>query len=80
MFGAGLCGNLRGLFCGVRHDASMNGWIQETPRQKIAFQGQGTGFSLRLKRNCSISPARLTVEVCESDSVRRHEFNPARAS
>ena len=58
----------------------MNGWIQETPRQEIAFQGQGTGFSLRLKRNCSISPARLTVEVCESDSVRRHEFNPARAS
>lgn len=119
----------------------MNGWIQETPRQAIAFQGQGPGFSLLLKRNCSISPAgllwvyglvaavtlgiaaafaalgawvilpfagielaalgiafavngrhaadyerielgdgRLTVEVCESDSVRRHEFNPARAS
>lgn len=119
----------------------MNGWIQETPRQEIAFQGQGPEFSLLLKRNCSISPARLlwvyglvaavtlgiaaafaalgawvilpfagvelvalgiafavngrhaadyeriqleagrlTVEVCESDSIRRHEFNPARAS
>jgi uncharacterized membrane protein len=119
----------------------MNGWIQETPRQEIALQGQGPGFSLLLKRNCSISPAgllwvygliaavtlgiaavfaalgawvilpfagvelvalgiafavngrhaadyerirlgegSLTVDVCESDSVRRHEFNPARAS
>ena len=119
----------------------MNGWIQETPRRELAFQGQGSGFSLLLKRNCSISPAgllwvygliaavtlgiaavfaalgawvilpfagievvalgiafalngrhaadyerielgagSLTVEVCESDSVRRHEFSPARAS
>ena len=119
----------------------MNGWIQEIPRRELAFQGQGSGFSLLLKRNCSISPAgllwvygliaavtlgiaavfaalgawvilpfagievvalgiafalngrhaadyerirldgdSLTVEVCESDSVRRHEFNPARAS
>ncbi|MBS0337082.1 MAG: DUF2244 domain-containing protein [Proteobacteria bacterium] len=119
----------------------MKGWIQELPRQEFAFQGRGPGFSLLLKRNCSISPAglmwaygaiaavtlgvaaafavlgawmvlpfagievvalgiafamngrhaadyeriqlaggRLLVEVCESDSVRRHEFNPARAS
>jgi uncharacterized membrane protein len=119
----------------------MNGWSQDFPRQELAFQGQGSGFSLLLKRNCSISPAglmlafgliaivtlgiaavfaalgawlvlpfagieivglgiafglngrhaadyeriqlgegRLMVEVCESDSIRRHEFNPARAS
>ena len=119
----------------------MNGCIQEMPRREFAFQGQGPGFDLLLKRNCSISPAgllwvygliaavtlgiaavfaalgawvilpfagievvalgiafalngrhaadyerielgagSLTVEVCESDSVRRHEFNPARAS
>jgi len=119
----------------------MTGWIQEFPRQEFAFQGHGSGFSLLLKRNCSISPAGLlwvygliaavtlgiaavfatlgawvilpfagielavlgiafavngrhaadyerielgggvlVVEVCETDSVRRHEFNPARAS
>ena len=119
----------------------MNGWSQEIPRQKLAFQGQGSGFSLLLKRNCSISPSgllwvfgviavatmgiaaafaalgawmilpfagieivalgiafalngrhagdyeriqlgegSLRVEVRESDSVRCHEFNPARAS
>jgi len=119
----------------------MNGWSQEFPRHELVFQGQGPGFSLLLKRNCSISPAGLmlvfggiavvtlgiaaifaalgawlilpfagievaglgiafalngwhaadyeriqlgedclTVEVCESDSIRRHEFNPARAS
>lgn len=119
----------------------MKSWSQEIARQEFAFQGQGTGFSLLLKRNCSISPSgliwvygliaavtlgialafaalgawmvlpfagieivalgiafalngrhaadyeriqfgedRLLVEVCESDSVRRHEFNPARAS
>ena len=119
----------------------MNGWSQGFPRQELAFQGQGSGFSLLLKRNCSISPASLMlvfgviavvtlgiaavfaalgawlilpfagieivglgiafalngrhaadyeriqfgegclmVEVCESDKVRRHEFNPARAS
>ena len=119
----------------------MNGWSQEFPRQELAFQGQGSGFSLLLKRNCSISPAglmlmfgaiaivtlgiaavfaaigawlilpfagievmglgiafvlngrhaadyerirleegRLMVEVCESDSIRRHELDPARAS
>jgi len=118
----------------------MNGWSQEFPCRKLAFQGQGSGFSLLLKRNCSISPSgllwaygliaivtlaiavffaalgawmilpfagleilclgvaflmngrhaadyerialeegRLLVEVCESDSIRRHEFNPARA-
>ena len=37
----------------------MNDWIQETPRREFAFQGQGSGFSLLLKRNCSISPAGL---------------------
>jgi len=119
----------------------MNGWSQEFPRQQLAFQGQGSGFSLLLKRNCSISPSalmwaygsiavvtlgiaagfatlgawvilpfagieilalgvafalngrhagdyehiqlgegRVKVEVCVSDSVRRHEFNAARAS
>ena len=35
----------------------MNGWSQEFPRQELAFQGQGSGFSLLLKRNCSISPS-----------------------
>ena len=141
MFGAGLCGNLRGLYCAVQNDAAMKSWSQEIVRQEFAFQGQGTGFSLLLKRNCSISPSgliwvygliaavtlgialafaalgawmvlpfagieivalgiafalngrhaadyeriqlaegRLLVEVCESDSVRRHELNPARAS
>src|SRR6185436_7494573 len=130
---------MRALFR-CRQDASMNGWSQEFPRQQLAFQGQGSGFSLLLKRNCSISPSglvwaygliaiatlgiagafaalgawlilpfagieivglgvafaltgrhaadyerirlgdgRLCVEVCESDLVRRHEFNPARA-
>jgi len=129
-----------GFFLQCRHDAFMNGWYQEIPRQDLAFQGQGSGFSLLLKRNCSISPSgllvvfgaiatvtigiatgfallgawmvlpfagleivglgiafalngrhaadyeriefaggRLWVEVCESDEVRRHEFNPARA-
>jgi len=119
----------------------MNGWSQDFPRQELAFHGQGSGFSLLLKRNCSISPAglmlafgliaivtlgiaaafaalgawlvlpfagleiaglgiafglngrhagdyeriqlgegRLMVEVCESDSIRRLELNPARAS
>lgn len=119
----------------------MNGWNQGSPRQTLAFQGQGPGFSLLLKRNCSISPADLlwvfgaiagvtlgiaavfaalgawmilpfagievlalgfafawngrhagdyerielgesglNVEVCESDSVARHEFNTAWAS
>jgi uncharacterized membrane protein len=37
----------------------MNGWSQEIPRQELAIQGQGSGFSLLLKRNCSISPAGL---------------------
>ena len=119
----------------------MNGWSQEIPRQELAFQGQGSGFSLLLKRNCSISPSGLLwafgwiavvtmgiaaafaavgawvilpfagieivalgiafginarhagdyeriqlgegsvkVEVCESDSIRCHEFNAAWAS
>jgi uncharacterized membrane protein len=119
----------------------MNGWSQEIPRQELAIQRQGSGFSLLLKRNCSISPSgllwvfgliavvtlgiaaafaaagawmilpfagieivalgiafalngrhagdyeriqlgedSLRVEVCESDSVRYHEFNKARAS
>jgi uncharacterized membrane protein len=119
----------------------MNGWSHEFPRQALAFQGQGSGFSLLLKRNCSISPAglmaaygaiaivtlgiavgfallgawmilpfagleiaalgiafalngrhaadyeriqlekgRLLVEVCESERIRRHECDPARAS
>lgn len=119
----------------------MNGWSQEIPCQKLAFHGQGPGFSLLLKRNCSISPrglmwvygviamvtmgiaaafaafgawmilpfagievvglgiafalngrhaadyeriqldeCRVRVEVCESDSVRCHEFIRAGAS
>lgn len=119
----------------------MNGWSQEHPRQDLEFKGQGSGFSLLLKRNCSISPSgllwaygsvavvtigiaaafavlgawmilpfagievlglgvaflligrhagdyerielgdgSLKVEVCESDSVRCHEFNAAWAS
>jgi len=119
----------------------MNTWSQEFARQDLVFRGQGSGFSLLLKRNCSISPSglmlvyglivivtmgiaagfaalgawlilpfagievaglgiafvlngrhaadyeriqlgggRLVVEVCESDKVRCHEFNPARAS
>ncbi len=37
----------------------MIGWSQEFPRQQLAFQGQGSGFSLLLKRNCSISPSGL---------------------
>lgn len=37
----------------------MNGWSQEIPRQNLAFQGQGSGFSLLLKRNCSITPSGL---------------------
>ena len=37
----------------------MNGLSQEFPRQALVFQGQGSGFSLLLKRNCSISPAAL---------------------
>jgi len=118
----------------------MNAWSQEFPRRELAFQGQGSDFSLLLKRNCSISPSGLfrvyglialvtlgiagafaalgawlilpfagieivclgvafalqgrhaadyerielgegglTVEICEADTVRRHEFNPARA-
>ena len=118
----------------------MNAWSQEYPRRELAFQGQGPGFSLLLKRNCSISPSGLlrvygliafvtlgiaaafaalgawlilpfagieivclgiafvlqgrhaadyerialgdgglTVEVCEADAVRRHEFIPGRA-
>jgi uncharacterized membrane protein len=39
----------------------MNGWSQEFPRQDLAFQGQGAGFSLLLKRNCSISPSALML-------------------
>lgn len=119
----------------------MKGWSQEIARQELAIQGQGSGFSLLLKRNCSISPAgllwvygliavatlgiaaafaalgawmilpfagieivalgvafalngrhagdyeriqldedSLKVEVCESDSVRCHEFSKAWAS
>ncbi len=37
----------------------MNGWSQEIPRQYLAFQRQGSGFSLLLKRNCSITPSGL---------------------
>jgi len=37
----------------------MNGWSEELPRHQLAFQGQGSGFSLLLKRNCSISPSGL---------------------
>lgn len=37
----------------------MNAWAQEFPRRELAFQGQGPGFSLLLKRNCSISPSGL---------------------
>jgi uncharacterized membrane protein len=119
----------------------MNGWSQEIPRQELLFRGQGSGFNLLLKRNCSISPSglmlvfgliaivtfgiaaafaalgawlilpfagievlglgiafalngrhaadyeriqlgegRLMVEVGKSDTVSRHEFNPAWAS
>ncbi len=119
----------------------MKGWNHEFPRQELAFQRLGPGFSLLLKRNCSISPSgllkvfgviavvtlgiatafaalgawmvlpfagieivalgvafalngrhaadyerirlgdgALEVEVCESDSVRRHRFSAARAS
>ena len=119
----------------------MNGWSQEYTRQELEFQGQGSGFSVLLKRNCSISPSgllwaygliavvtigiaaafaalgawvilpfagieilalgiafalngrhagdferielgegNLKLEVRESDSVRCHEFNAARAS
>lgn len=118
----------------------MNGWTEDFPCRELEFQGLESGFSLLLKRNCSISPAglmaafgfiavvtlgiagifaamgawlvlpfagieivalgvafalngrhaadyeriqlgegRLMVEVCESDKVSRHEFNPARA-
>jgi uncharacterized membrane protein len=39
----------------------MNGWSQEFPRQELVFQGQGSGFCLLLKRNCSISPTGLLV-------------------
>jgi uncharacterized membrane protein len=28
----------------------------ETPRRELAFMGRGAGFSLLVKRNCSISP------------------------
>lgn len=119
----------------------MNGWNQDDPRQELEFRGQGSGFSVLLKRNCSISPSgllwaygsiavvtlgiaagfaalgawmilpfagieilalgiafalngrhagdyeriefgdgSLKVEVCESDTVRCHEFNAAWAS
>lgn len=119
----------------------MNSWSQEFPCRGLAFQGQGSGFNLLLKRNCSISPSglmwafglialvtigiavffaalgawmilpfagielvclgiaflvngrhaadyeriqldqdRLLIEVCESNSMRCHEFNPALAS
>ncbi len=119
----------------------MEGWSQGYPCREFAFRGQGPGFSLVLKRNCSISPSgllwvfgsiagvtigiaavfaalgawmvlpfagieiaalgiafalngrhaadyeriqlgdgRLVVEVCEADSVRRHEFSSALAS
>ena len=37
----------------------MNGWSQEIPRQYLAFQRQGSGFSLLLKRICSITPSGL---------------------
>lgn len=37
----------------------MNGWSQEFPCRELAYQGQGSGFSLLLKRNCSISPSGL---------------------
>ncbi len=40
----------------------MNGWSHEFPRQELAFSGQGTGFCLLLKRNCSISPAGLMAD------------------
>ena len=116
----------------------MNSLSQELLCRELAFQWQGSGFRLLLKRNCSISPSgllwaygliafvtlgiaavfavlgawmilpfagieivclgiafivngrhatdyeqillddgRLTVEVRESDSIRRHEFNSA---
>ena len=34
----------------------MNGWNQDYTHQELEFQGQGSGFSVLLKRNCSISP------------------------
>lgn len=37
----------------------MNGRSLEFPRQELVFQGQGSGFCLPLKRNCSITPAGL---------------------
>ncbi len=37
----------------------MNGSSQGFPCRELTFQGQGSGFSLLLKRNCSISPAGL---------------------
>src|SRR4051812_48215066 len=137
----GRCGTVCGLFLRCRHDAFMDAWSQEIPRQELVFHGQGSGFCLLLKRNCSITPAglmwaygliagvtitiaatlavmgawpvlpfagveilglgiafvlngrhaadyerieldrgRLMVEVCESDRVLRHEFDPLRAS
>jgi len=33
--------------------------ILEVPRRELLFQEQAGGFSLTLKRNCSISPAGL---------------------
>ena len=50
-----------GFFCGAATTLPMNGWSQEFPRQDLVFRGQGPGFSLLLKRNCSISPSGLML-------------------
>jgi hypothetical protein len=33
--------------------------VMENPRRELAFVGPAPGFSVLLKRNCSISPAAL---------------------
>lgn len=37
----------------------MNAWAQDVPSRQLHFEGKGPGFSLLLKRNCSISPSGL---------------------
>lgn len=39
----------------------MNGWSQEFPCRGSTYRGQGPGFNLLLKRNCSISPSGLLL-------------------
>ena len=64
--------------------AALGAWLI-LPFAGIEIVGLGIAFALNGRHaadyeRIQLGEGRLMVEVCESDSIRRHEFDPARAS